>query len=287
MTGSDPLIRDISDTALWVAVFRARESERADAVFRDPLARRLAGERGEQIAASIQFAEKNAWSFIARTWIIDQLITEHVAQGVDLVVNLAAGLDTRPYRLDLPAALRWVEADLPPLIAYKEQVLAGERPRCRLERIALDLADQDARTRLFGRLGTGVRRALILTEGLLVYLRAEDVGLVAQDLAGQAGFQRWIIDLATPPLLRLLQKRMPSLGRAGSPLKFAPPEGTAFFERFGWQAVSVHSFLHIAARLGRLSWFLRLFTKIFSSEQPHPRRPWGGVVVLERSDRKP
>jgi hypothetical protein len=41
-------IRHISDTALWVAVYRAQESELADAVFRDPYARKLAGDRGMQ-----------------------------------------------------------------------------------------------------------------------------------------------------------------------------------------------------------------------------------------------
>src|SRR5437773_1190282 len=42
-------IRSVSDTALWVAMYRAYESERADALFSDPYARRLAGPRGEAI----------------------------------------------------------------------------------------------------------------------------------------------------------------------------------------------------------------------------------------------
>jgi len=50
---TNPLIRNISDTARWVAVYRARETERADGLFRDPFARRLAGTRGEEIAAVI------------------------------------------------------------------------------------------------------------------------------------------------------------------------------------------------------------------------------------------
>ena len=89
-------IRNISDTARWVAVYRARETERADAVFCDPFARRLAGERGEQIAASISFAEKNSWPFVARTWLIDHVISSQDKLGTDMVVNLAAGLDDRP-----------------------------------------------------------------------------------------------------------------------------------------------------------------------------------------------
>jgi hypothetical protein len=87
-------IRNISDTALWVAVYRAQESERADAVFRDPYARKLAGDRGMQIAAAMPFAERHSWSYTARTWLVDQIIEREVQQGADMVINLAAGLDS-------------------------------------------------------------------------------------------------------------------------------------------------------------------------------------------------
>ena len=82
------LIRNISDTALLAAIYRARESERADPLFSDPFARRLAGERGEQIARSLVFSEKNAWAWFARTYVFDQLINQQIAAGCDLVVNL-------------------------------------------------------------------------------------------------------------------------------------------------------------------------------------------------------
>src|SRR5713226_7063171 len=51
----EPLIRNISDTARWVAVYRARESERPDALFKDTFARKLAGQRGEEIARRLPF----------------------------------------------------------------------------------------------------------------------------------------------------------------------------------------------------------------------------------------
>lgn len=104
--------QNISDTARWVAWYRALESERVDAWFRDPLARRLAGQRGERIAEGMPFANRNAWSFVARTALIDRFIAESIQQGANLVVNLAAGLDTRPYRRSItslrimPAAQR-------------------------------------------------------------------------------------------------------------------------------------------------------------------------------------
>jgi len=39
-----------------------------------------------------------------------------------MVVNLAAGLDARPYRMSLPASLQWIEVDLPEILAYKEKI---------------------------------------------------------------------------------------------------------------------------------------------------------------------
>ena len=69
------LIRNISDTALLAAVYPARETEHPEALFRDPFARRLAGERGEKIAKSLAFSEKNAWSWFTRTYVFDQFIS--------------------------------------------------------------------------------------------------------------------------------------------------------------------------------------------------------------------
>src|SRR5260221_11535730 len=108
MSEPESRIRNISDTARWVAVYRARETERTDAVFRDPFARGLAGERGEQIAASMSFAEKNSWPFVARTWLIDQVISSQVKLGTDMVVNLAAGHDPPPYSSNVPISLQCV-----------------------------------------------------------------------------------------------------------------------------------------------------------------------------------
>ena len=279
----DRLIRDISDTARWVAIYRARETERRDAVFRDPFARRLAGERGEQIARSMPFSEKNAWSFVARTWLVDRLILEQLKGGVDLVVNLAAGLDARPYRLPLAADLHWVEVDLPPLLEYKEHVLGRERPVCRLERVPLDLADRAGRRALFARLGAACRRALIVAEGLVVYLTPEEVGTLATDLAEPHTLRHWIVDLASPALLAMLQRSMgSSLQEAGTPFKFAPAEGMGFYEPYGWRGLEAHSLFHTAARLRRLSWPLRLVARWLAPEVFAANRPWGGVCLLGR-----
>jgi O-methyltransferase involved in polyketide biosynthesis len=79
------------------------ESARPDALFHDPLADRLAGERGRAIVAAAPRTIRNGWFLVARTKVIDDVIIDAIADGCDRVLNLAAGLHTRPYRLDLPS----------------------------------------------------------------------------------------------------------------------------------------------------------------------------------------
>ena len=281
---AEPLIRNVSDTAIWVSMYRAWESERADAVFRDPFARRLAGKRGEDIMATIKNASKYSWSYTARTFNIDTFVQQEVDGGADMVIDLAAGLDARPYRMRLPSNLQWIEIDLPDLFAYKEQILKGEKPVCRLERIPLDLANPAARRGIFEELGRASRKAVIISEGLIVYLTSEEVCSLAQDLSDQPSFKRWATDLVSPALLRMLQKQLGTpLAQAGSPLKFAPEDGPKFFEKCGWRAIDVRSMLHTAAKLKRLSFLFRLFARFPDSKGTKPKQIWGGVVLLENS----
>ena len=198
-------------------------------------------------------------------------------------MNLAAGLDARPYRMDLRKSLRWFEVDLPALVDYKSTVLRGESPRCKLERIPLDLADVEARRELWQRIQATARNVLVLTEGVLIYWSPDDVAALAQDLAGLSHFRSWITDLASPGVLRMLQKNIGKpLSEAGAPLKFGPAEGVSFFEPFGWRATGVQSSLKTAAKLKRLPFFLRLMALLPDSKGPPGNRPWSGVCLLER-----
>ncbi len=276
-------IRDISDTAIWAAIYRAREAERLEALFRDPFAKRLIGERGKQIAAVMKTHDKHEWAWVMRTVLFDRFIAQEVGQGADLVVNLAAGLDARPYRMALPSSLRWVEVDLPAILDYKEEILRGEKPACALERVRLDLSDVSARRDLFRRLGEAAKKVLIITEGLLIYLAADEVGTLAEDLVGPESFQRWVLDIASPGLLRLLQREVgAALEEARVSLKFGPPEGPAFFTRHGWRPVAVRSPFKEAARAKRLPFLLRLFAILPESSSPQGNRPWSGICLLEK-----
>ena len=63
------LIRNVSDTARWMAIYRAQETERDDAAFRDPYARALGRRAWRADCGAMRAANEHAWSFIARTYL--------------------------------------------------------------------------------------------------------------------------------------------------------------------------------------------------------------------------
>lgn len=275
------VIRDISDTARWTAAFRARETERPDALFRDPLARKLAGERGEQIIDAVKFGTKHTWSWVTRTVVFDRMIQAELDAGADIVVNLAAGLDARPYRMNVKPDVQWIEVDLPPITEYKEDVLEDDKPKCKLRRVKMDLADRAARKALFAELKA--KRSLVISEGLLIYLTEEEAGELAQDLAEH--FDRWTFDITSPALLKLLSKEMgPFLQQANAPLKFASATGPHFFDRFGWRVIDVQSILHNASKIGRLPWTMKVWSFLPPPKDgmPGEKLPWSAVALVER-----
>jgi O-methyltransferase involved in polyketide biosynthesis len=201
-----------------------------------------------------------------------------------MVLNLAAGLDARPYRMSLPPSLKWIEVDLPEIIDYKVSLLAEERPACSLERISLDLSNVTARRDVFKRLGREAKRALVITEGLLIYLTADEVIDFGRDLAAQRSFQRWILDVASPGLLRMLQKQIGrQLDEAKAPLKFAPAEGPDFFLQAGWKPLEVRSTFKTAAKLKRLPMPLPLFSWMPESNGAQGNRPWSATCLMENA----
>ena len=281
-------ITHVSDTARWVAIYRAMESERPDALFRDPFARGLAGSRGEEIVKAMPRGRSMAWPMIVRTAVMDELIVRAVERdGVHTVVNLAAGLDTRPYRLTLPRALRWIEADFPDLLAYTEQQLAGEKPRCQLERVAIDLTDGERRRAFFqDAVSGGGGGTLVLAEGLLVYLEPAEVGRLADDLHA-AGFAWWLIDLGSPGLLKMLSKNWgKKLEEGNAPFRFAPAEGTQFFARHRWGEAEYRSMWEESLRLKRtmpLAWLWNLIGKFYPKKKRDEFRRFSGIVLLQRT----
>jgi methyltransferase (TIGR00027 family) len=281
MTEPTSTVRGISDTARWVAYFRAQETKRADALFRDPYAERLAGAHGFQIANTLPEGNKHEWAWVARTYLFDQFLSRAIQDGADLVVNLAAGLDARPYRMDLPATLQWVEVDLPDIVSYKKEILANENPRCHLERVALDLSDVAGRRALFAKLDTRATKVVVASEGLLIYFTADEVASLAEDLVAGKHFESWVIDLASPGQLRLMQRTTgKQLSEAGAAFKFGPLEGAKFFASYGWEPTDVQGLLKTAAHFKRAP--LELLSLLPEPKGNFGNYPWTGVCLLAK-----
>lgn len=281
------IIEHVSDTAFWVAHFRAKENARPQPLFRDAYASRLAGARGKAFAESARRVSRyTEWTVIARTVIIDRFIERAVHEGVDAVINLGAGLDARPYRMNLPQNLRWIEADYPALIEYKNDILNGEKPSCSLTRIGVDLADRHARQSFLRDAAADANKVLILTEGVILYLTPAEVAELAQELFAQKRFHYWIAEFVRKDVYRFLQAAAREGELKNSPFKFFPEEWYPFFAKYGWREKETRYISEIASEFKR-TMPLPLFARIILALVPEKARAKAlqssGFVTFERN----
>lgn len=229
-------IQHVSDTALMVAAARALESARDGAIICDPYAHLLAGERGMSLAT----ARGQEWMRIGisiRTHFIDEMLHAAIAErGIETVVNLGAGLDTRPWRMDLPSTLRWIEVDFQPILEYKRNALAGERPKCSRETVYADLANPADRDRVYAVVGGGP--ALMVTEGLLMYLPADTVDALAREAPLRTGIREWLFDIASADLMRAAHNQgLDQIEKVRAKDHLTGSEITDAARRAGWRLV--------------------------------------------------
>jgi methyltransferase (TIGR00027 family) len=226
------------------------------------------------------------WSVAIRTVIIDEYIRAAIERGCDTVVNLGAGLDARPYRLDLPSSLRWIEVDYAHMIEHKQQRLAGSTPRCALEQVKLDLTQRAERQALFADIGARSKSALVLTEGVLPYLAIEHVAELADDLHAHATIDHWIVDYFSPAVLRYRKRAHDQL--ANAPFVFAPADWFGFFAEHGWTREQIRYLPEVAAELGRpmpLPRPVRVIAKLLSLIGRNRIQAGVGYALLARSPR--
>jgi methyltransferase (TIGR00027 family) len=281
----------IADTARIVAFYRALESERPNALFHDPYARQLAGARGEALVHGLASIDVASAVVAQRTAVFDELILRTVSAGeIDAVLNLAAGLDTRAYRLPLRRGLRWFDVDLPQMIAERRVLLDSAIPHCEVEMMPVDLADGSARRLLFGELNREARRILVVTEGLLLYLTPHEVAGLAADLHAPPSFTFWLTDLMSPMAARQMRRAIGNaLASAGAALQFAPASGAGCLRPYGWDPIDVRLSLVEARRLGRpipLPRLLSLVLRLIEPLQKHAGWMLDGSVLLSRQPRR-
>jgi methyltransferase (TIGR00027 family) len=181
----------VGTTAVMVAAARAVETDKPDALIRDPYAKLLVSEAGTGVwesmlddslldkvesidpEAAAVFQHMRSYQAV-RTHFFDAHFAAAVAAGIRQVVILASGLDSRAYRLDWPADTIVYEIDQPKVLAYKSATLAasGATPSAERHEVPIDLR-QDWPAALVGAGFDAAAPTAWLAEGLLMYLPAD------------------------------------------------------------------------------------------------------------------
>ncbi|MET9789301.1 class I SAM-dependent methyltransferase [Streptomyces canus] len=234
----------VSYTAQWTAAARALETERgARAIFEDPFARALAAPRG------FELLEKNQGSgltpFIAiRTRYLDESIAQILADdGIRQIVFVAAGMDTRPFRLTWPDDATVYEVDFPALLAEKHRRLAelGAQPRVNRQEVAVDLRREWLPELEQAGFDPG-RPTLWIVEGLLFFLTPEQATDLLRSLGSASAPGSWLgVDFVSQALLRSPFSRefRRSLEQDGTPWLFGTDEPEEYLASVGWKARDV------------------------------------------------
>ena len=241
----DPSINPIAPTSRWMAAARARESERADRLFCDPLAAALAGPEGytwlERMEAAAQSNGPALYPVIRTCFFDDFLLDSCRRLGGRQVVLAAAGLDTRAFRLRWPSGTRLYEMDLPEVLNTKEDVIdrAGAKPNCERLTLGIDLSMATWPEALLACGYRPERPSVWLIEGLLYYLTRtavhgllEKVGTLTTtgSLLGLDVMNR---GLFFSPVAWPMQA---ALARRGAPGRFGTNNPETLMARHGWEA---------------------------------------------------
>lgn len=239
----------VGSTALWIAASRALESESASPLFIDPYARELAGAAGDSILSAMRqvpgapASGPDPFVSIRTRFLDDGVVSAVQSHQRPQVVMLAAGMDTRAFRLDWPAGTTIFEVDRDDVFDYKEPILArlGAAPRCDRRLVRADLA-LDWLPRLMDAGFNPARPTAFVIEGLLMYLDPEAVDRLFETLARVAVDGSWMggdivnSEMLTSPFVAPMLKRFEELG---CPWRFGAPEPDAFLAARGWHGVTV------------------------------------------------
>jgi len=222
------------------------------------------------------FKEGAALGLGLRTRIIDEFILRAIDHdGVDTVLSLGAGLDTRAWRLPLRANFPWIEADLPGIVAYKGERIGDCAPKCRLERLAVDLTDDVARREVLRHAASKEKRVLLLTEGLLGYLPSATVEALVEEVTSLDAFGFWIFDTYA----RFPTQVREALGRVGSATPMHSRARLALIQAHGWQVAERRRFADKAEKLAAER--VKMFRSRMEQENISPAdRQRGGIWLF-------
>ncbi|MEU7880664.1 class I SAM-dependent methyltransferase [Microbispora bryophytorum] len=172
-------------SAYWTAAVRARETARPDRLFQDPWASALAGERGRELLRRKEERDRREDVLLPlRTRWFDDAVAAELTGQTGQLVELGSGLDTRPYRLRLPAGTRAFELDQSSVQRHKEAVLATmPTPGRSVTDVATDLRGDWSPDLVHAGFEPS-RRSVWVAEGLLMYLDHDAATRLLRTTAG-------------------------------------------------------------------------------------------------------
>lgn len=230
----------IAKTSLLTAAMRAVETKRSDSegrLFTDPYAELLAGSEGFDILQRAIAASGEQPAIAIRTAFMDQKINEAVKKGVRQIVMLAAGMDTRAYRLPFPQGTRIFELDRQEVLDYKQAKLSHVQPLCTRTALAVDLRDE-WQTKLIKAGFHRNEQTLWLVEGLVMYLDESQVVTLFERISELALSKDILLfDVLSRTLLEVphMKNQLQFLASIGAPWRFGENEPEKFMEKFGWK----------------------------------------------------
>ncbi len=229
----------LGSTACWTAAVRAQESAREGRLFDDPWAAALAGKEGAEWIEPR--SADSVVPMVIRTRFFDDFLQRITLQSaIRQVVLMAAGLDTRAFRLNWPEGTRLFELDQSPVLKYKEQVLrsAGARPACERQTIEADLTGP-WKERLVKAGFDAQHPSGWLLEGFLFYLPNESVMHLLDEVTSLAAPGSWMgFDVINSTMLTspLTRQWVEMQANSGAPWVGTMDDPEGFLAARGWKA---------------------------------------------------
>ncbi|WP_341531753.1 SAM-dependent methyltransferase (plasmid) [Nostoc sp. UHCC 0302] len=226
----------VSLSARMAAAVRALETQRADGLFKDPLAAVLAGkEIIAEIEPKVKEYDKEGKPIIAvRTRFFDDFLILHT-EKIQQVVILGAGMDTRAFRLPWKPNTHLYELDRREILEYKNSVLGNTPSECSRYSLGVDITELWADLLL----AKGYKLEIPtvwLAEGLLYYLNETEVHQLLRVITQLSISGSWF--LADIMNSYLVSQRNEPLAQY---FKYECDEPEKFFSIYGWDALVVQA----------------------------------------------
>ena len=237
--------KKLASTACWIAAVRAQENVRANRLLHDPWASSLAGQEGQVWRERMTGGkEENEVGLVIRTRFFDDFLQRVIWEHqVHQVVIIAAGMDTRAFRLSWPPHTHLFELDFPSVFEHKERLLLAARavPACQRSIVGVDLSN-DWKERLKQAGFDSRQRTVWLLEGLLFYLPEGVVTHLFDVITDLSPMGSWLgcesknTEMLVSPFTRPWIK---ALEAEGVPWVSSMDNPEAFLAEYGWQATVV------------------------------------------------